>query len=614
MAGSVSKKTAGLSVRAYIGDAKTLLAFDLPKRMTKNLVGFSVKVQPGSQAAYYLHNLLTFAAPQHHAQDPKEPPNSSLNAPFQKFRWLHVPGSVHQGLTPFMGTYTYTVTPRYVDAGQSMLPLDPSLSVAIQVPVKPFEQDGLALGFTRGYTQSQAFTHHFGLKALIRPAGKALQFDTSQVSGSNAAGEQYTFEQEYDWLGFTARHRVMDLLDEVLQDGRLSVDVFAYDLSEPVVVDSLIALARVGRVRIILDDAALHHDKTLSTPEDQFERLFTMAMKNGSAIKRGHFKRYSHDKVFVVRNVADGRAIKMLGGSTNFSITGLYVNSNHVLVFDNAAVAAEYAKVFDAAWDSDVSAAAFLKSPLSSETFAFKLSRNIRGAITFSPHTVEGATALLDAVAARIAKEGTKSRGKGSVLFAVMEMDNGTSPVYTSLKTLHENQRIFSYGISDNPGGIALYEPGKLTGVLVTGKPSASILPPPFNQVRNIGGVGHQIHHKFVVCGFNGDDPTVYCGSSNLALGGEESNGDNLVCIHSDEVATVFALEAIALVDHFQFLARHASKTGTPATKSAAPAAKDRAAAAAGWSLRTTDKWTGAYFDASDLKFVDRQLFASSTR
>jgi hypothetical protein len=101
-----------------------------------------------------------------------------------------------------------------------------------------------------------------------------------------------------------------------------------------------------------------------------------------------------------------------------------------------------------------------------------------------------------------------------------------------------------------------LYPVGKTTGVLVTGKPVNTQLPPPFDQVRNIGGVGHQIHHKFVVCGFNGPDPVVYCGSSNLALGGEQQNGDNLLAIHDGDVATVFALEALALVDHFNTLPR----------------------------------------------------------
>jgi len=56
--------------------------------------------------------------------------------------------------------------------------------------------------------------------------------------------------------------------------------------------------------------------------------------------------------------------------------------------------------------------------------------------------------------------------------------------------------RLLSYGISDAPGGIYLYTPRRRTGVLVTGKPAKTKLPPPFDQVPGIG-VGHQIHHKF---------------------------------------------------------------------------------------------------------------------
>src|SRR5277367_2143896 len=165
---------------------------------------------------------------------------------------------------------------------------------------------------------------------------------------------------------------------------------------------------------------------------------------------------------------------------------------------------------------------------------------------------------------------------------------------------------IFSYGISDNPGGIFLYPAGKTTGVLVTGKPINTQLPPPFDQVRNIGGVGHQVHHKFVVCGFNGSDPVVYCGSSNLALGGEQANGDNLLAIHDGDVATAFALEAIALVDHFNFLDHVANGPKAKKTKTPKPmAAKQQAAASAGWFLSTTDKWAKPYFDSKDLHSVD---------
>jgi hypothetical protein len=69
---------------------------------------------------------------------------------------------------------------------------------------------------------------------------------------------------------------------------------------------------------------------------------------------------------------------------------------------------------------------------------------------------------------------------------------------------------------------------------------------------------GHEIHDKFVVCDFNGNDPVVYCGSSNLASGGEAANGDNLLAIHDADVATAFAIEALGLVDHYNFLDRWA--------------------------------------------------------
>jgi hypothetical protein len=154
---------------------------------------------------YYLLNSLRFEHPEKHAQDPAEPATSTLNAPLHKFRWVHVPGSFHQGLKPFYGKYTYTVTPRYFDQKQSLQALDPGLSVSVTIEVAPFRKMGLEVGFTRGFTQSQAFVHHFGIDALIRPKGGQLLFDTSKLSGVNAKGEQYTFAEEYEWLGFTAK-------------------------------------------------------------------------------------------------------------------------------------------------------------------------------------------------------------------------------------------------------------------------------------------------------------------------------------------------------------------------------------------------------------------------
>jgi hypothetical protein len=602
-----SSNSSSPTLIAYPGDAKALLAFDLPKRKTKNLAGFTILCEPAGQPAYYLHNSLRFKDGARHAQVATELPTSSINAPFHKFRWLHVPGSLKQGSDPFYGRYTYSVTPRYFDDKQSLLPLDPALTGSVHVNVAPFQTASLELGFTRGYVQSQGYVNHFGPKAVIRPPGNELLFDTAQTAGTDAEGHTFTYADQYRWLGFTARTKLFELLSEVLANPSLRLDMFAYDLNEPDLIESLLELAKQGRLRIILDNAALHHSTSSPKPEDQFEQLFKAQAAPPAEIKRGHFGRYSHDKVLVVSDATGPQTV--LTGSTNFSVTGLYVNANHVLIFRQQEVAAHYKAFFDAVWIGNVNEAAYLATPFASESFKPAATKLPTTSITFAPHDAPFATAILDGIVTRINKEATKAKTVGSVLFAVMAIDKGTSPVYVALNTLHSDERIFSYGISDSPAGISLYKPGRKSGVLVTGKPVRTQMPPPFSQVPSVGA-GHQIHHKFVVCGFNGSDPTVFCGSSNLALGGEQLNGDNLLEIHDRDVATVFAIEAMSLVDHFQFLDRSARGSTSPAPS----ASRVQAAEQAQWFLGTTAKWAEPYYDPNDLHFVDRRLFAAGPR
>ncbi|MGH9746770.1 MAG: phospholipase D-like domain-containing protein [Candidatus Acidiferrales bacterium] len=624
---SVTAKKGSFSVRAHVGDFKTLLAFNLASKSdTKNLAGFTMQVEPQGKSPFFILNELQFKTPGDHAQDGAEPARSSINAPIHKFRWVHVPGSFHQGMAPFIGPYTYTVTPRFFDNKQSMMALDPANSVSVTVNVAPFAKGDMELGFTRGWVQSQAFVNHFGQKGLIRPKGNALQFDTSVVAGQNAKGEQFTFVQEFTWSGFTAREKIFAILNAVLADSSLHLDMFAYDLNEPDVVNILLQLAKAGRMRIILDNASLHHNSGLTKPEDQLEKLFNAQAKAPAEIKRGKFGRFAHDKVLIVsKGAGSSTASRVLTGSTNFSVTGMYVNSNHIVVFNDANVATQYLKVFNESWADGVSEA-FQNSALAAGPFPINSPNLPRAEITFSPHQPAEVTTILNGMIQRIQQEKTVGSVIGSVLFAVMQIDDKSldttpanaakvkvkkadqNPLFTVLNNLHAEEDIFSYGISDSPGGIFLYKPGQATGVLVTGKPGASLLPPPFNQVPLVAG--HQIHHKFVVCGFNGENPVVYCGSSNLANGGEHVNGDNLLAIHDGDVATAFAIEAVALVDHFNFLDSAAQKAKAAKLKPPAPTANlHQAAIDAGWFLSTTDAWAAPFYNPKDLHSMDRQLF-----
>jgi hypothetical protein len=272
-------------------------------------------------------------------------------------------------------------------------------------------------------------------------------------------------------------------------------------------------------------------------------------------------------------------------------------------------VAGLYSAVFQEAWDDDVNGPRFAASEHATTPTTFDTASVPGTTITFAPHDPATAAVNLGRIVDRVEQEAEVADGRGSVLFAVMALEGGAdNPVYDALKAVHQREELFSYGISDSPDGISLYAPGRRTGVLVTGKPIGTVLPPPFSQVPQIS-FGHQVHHKFVVCGFNGDDPVVWCGSSNLALLGEQQNGDNLLEIHDEDIATVFAIEALELVDHFQFLDANVPKTANGTPKPTAN--REGAAAKQGAFLSTTDRWVAKFFDPADLHAVDRVLFGS---
>ena len=362
-----------------------------------------------------------------------------------------------------------------------------------------------------------------------------------------------------------------------------------------------------------MDNAPLHHDKTRTLPEDQFEDLISKSANMVNTIKRGKFGRFSHDKIFIVSDGNDPK--KVLLGSTNFSVTGMYVNSNHVVIFNDVSVAQTYAAVFEESWNDDVKMT-FSNSLSATQIFSFGSDTVPKTNITFSPHQPTFALSNLKIISDRITAE------KSSVLFAVMALDPGTGPILQALKDIHTNQNIFSYGISDSPGnGIALYKPGDSLGILVSGKPGQTKLPPPFSQEEPIPGLGHQIHHKFVICDFNGSNAVTYCGSSNLAQGGEAANGDNLVAIYDQDISTVFAIEAFALVDHFNFRDKFGSNnnpvavqgnavdTTTPKMATIDPG-KTTDSGTNPMTLKQNDLWTKNYYDESDTHCKERILLS----
>jgi phosphatidylserine/phosphatidylglycerophosphate/cardiolipin synthase-like enzyme len=586
-----------VSVRAYKGDAMTLLAFDLDESLLENFVGFSVRVKQGERDPYFLANRLSFKPVilKRNGIDEREK-LSTLYSPYQKFRWVHVPSSEHYIDNPYFGRYTYEVTPRYL-VGDVLENLNPNHTVSVTIDVSPFREGEIEVGFTRAFISSQAYAYHFSNNGKLRPNKEDLIFDIKAISGTakrwNPQGGKmedtpYTFEEQHEYLGWQARDRVMEFLEETLNDESLTLDVFAFDLDEPIVVEKLIILAKQGRLRIILDDSKDHIKKGCF--EEQFEDLFKKGAADKKAIARGHYQALSHSKVFIQRRGSN--AVKVLTGSTNFTTHGLYINANHVVIFNNHRVAQLYADVFDASFGKELMSS-FKKTEWAKTDFLIGEQGLPDMTIRFSPHPKGVADKLFRTISKKIEK------AERDVLFAIMN-DRSKSDILDAVRKQVKSDEVFTYGITDTAKDVFLYKPHSKRGVRVAGKGTETALPPPFHTVAKVPGIS--IHHKFIVVDFRGKNSVVYCGSSNLAYDPEQKNGDNLIEIRDEDVVTAFAIEAVRLVDHFHWRNKKQS-------------AKEKKS-----SLYLNDNsdpkkiWYKSYYNPDDLHYLERTLLISEKK
>lgn len=203
--------------------------------------------------------------------------------------------------------------------------------------------------------------------------------------------------------------------------------------------------------------------------------------------------------------------------------------------------------------------------------------------IRFSPHPRGYTDIIFEKISRRIAE------AQSDVLFAVMIDSSILDAPHAHLA-------------SDEKEDLQLYKPNSKQGVKISALDIKTQLPKPFNEIARQPGLGHVIHYKFIVVDFKGENPVVYCGSSNLAYKPEQKNRDNLIEIRDRQIVTVFAIEAIRLIDHFHWI----NKKAQPEGKST-----DR-----GLFLHdnsTPYRWYSKYYNPQDLRCTERKLLIKKT-
>ena len=563
---SANNPDALFTLKLHRGDGMLLLAMNWKNgKPPKDFVGFSIEYkEPKGIKFFPLKNRVCFRD-----KDGKvsKTSGSTLQAPIQKFRWVHFPRNAE-----LPGLFTYKVRPVFMDDKDDLSFGEPQQAqIALN---RETHAKKLNVTFTRGFVSSQAFVDAYendgGIKALLPGKAKdGLDFTPTHPKA----------KQALEWMGFESRDVILKMLDIAIADKKSSVKVACYDLNEPEIVSRLIKIGK--RLQVIVDDSADHGEKG-SAENEAAKRLEKSTPGN---VKRQHMNQLQHNKMIIV----NGPKLKAaIGGSTNFSWRGLYVQANNAVVVFGAKAIEPFLTAFDNYWQFD-SVKDFGKTG-SAIWNDLKLT-GIDAKVSFSPHG--SANAMLDIIGNDIEKNTTSS-----LFYSLAFLFQTSGSIRDAVTKLTLDNKVFVYGISDKKvGGIDVQKPDGNVAPVFPSELSKN-LPEPFKS-EPTGGTGTRMHHKFVVIDFDKPTARVYMGSYNFSPTADTKNGENLFLIKDRKVAVSYMIEAVRLFDHYEF--RLAVKE---AKKAAEPLVLTKPPRKAGEKA-----WWEKYYD-NKRRIKDRELFA----
>jgi len=570
---------APFTLRMHRGEGMVLLAMDWKGGPPPpDFVGFAIEYRyPDGDRFYPVKNRIAFPGkgkPLVPGQPAEQYP--STEAPFQMFRWTHFPRVAD---TP--GKFAYRVTPMFMNAEKVL-----AAGVAQEAQITLYAETlpgKLNVAFTRGYVSSQSFVDKFGGQAAF-----AMLIPANADDGNDFVPTHPKAAEAYSWMGFEARERIIKLLDDAKTDNA-DVMVAAYELNLPELIQRFAAIG--PKLRIIIDNSVSKSKRKDGTtvvkdkgaPNSAESRAAAVLAAAGAQIVRQHMGALQHNKMIVV----DGPTLqRVVFGSTNFSWRGFFVQANNAVLVTGPDIVAQQRKAFDFYWNAP-DAKTFAKSG-AADWLPLQVA-DLDAQVAMSPHTKAHSTqkGIADAI------DGATS----SLFYSLAFLYQTSGDVTEAIERATNRTDLFVYGISDKKTGFKLMQPDGNPATVSAAALGAG-MPEPFRSEAK-GGSGVKMHHKFVVVDFNKPAARVYTGSYNFSNPADTSNGENLLVIDSERIATAYMVEALRIFDSYQFRlsAKKAAKAGARKELALPPA-------------QPADKPWWDKFYTVPVKVRDRQLFA----
>jgi phosphatidylserine/phosphatidylglycerophosphate/cardiolipin synthase-like enzyme len=546
----------------------------------------------GTKDDAYLRNYVGF-------EDGDQPPadGSEWKWPIQRFLWWDY--GVHPG-----DTVSYQVVPVVGPAANLQLMSNQASPLTTPLTLTGQTSQHISAYFNKGIIASQW---------VARELAKEAQNQASQKSTMQSVIKKIG-DPLRNALGGLLRAQILAELEKVAPNGG-SIYAALYELNDP---ELLAAFTKLGaRVNLILANGAFKKNSRSAPPTDEASRALAdenikvrADLKKLKTIKvydrivlEGHF---AHNK-FVVFCDADGKATKVLSGSTNWTMTGLCTQANNGIFIDDAKVAG----AFRDEWDRLKAAKNDFPPALVQANSKQKIFTVDDAQVTtwFAPTSKQQ-----DMVQARTLIEGAKDgalflffnpgsfaedEGQQTLLQTVVDRGRAGTPHYDANLYIRGvvNQKIA--GLTD--AGQPAAAPGKGTAKKTAQRseeqddshdPTASRTPvllyahgtepqrapkdvlvpaaikAKFSHwVPELLSMGVMVHSKVVVLDPFGDHPVVMTGSHNLGTKASRANDDNLVIVEGPgarSLAIAYAVNIIAIFQEYRWRTYVAEHTADP--------------------------------------------------
>ena len=503
----IATSAKGLKVRGIAGTYVVLLAFDCPKEYTKGLLGFAIQRKDEQTGeVIWLRGLKRFDLSGGDEGDDV----TTLRHPIQKFHWGDY--TTQKGMS-----YTYTIHAMRGKAGA----LADADSVSVKVTCEDPDnvgKNGHIVHFNRSAASSQAFVKRFASLPtgdVVDPAARA-------------------------WLSRGLQEALIGFIKGTKKGETLHL--FVYEFTKEEFLSELSAAQKRGVTLEILFDGMLDaKGKGPSVDSIPAMKKHGLSAKTVSQPRTGAGMNISHNKFMVISN-GKGKARAVWTGSTNWTDSGIYGQTNVGHAVQDAKVAQNYLDWHQDIWKAPNSSAA------DSRSMVMKLTALPKGSdagvtLVLSPRkTIEAVTEC----AARVtAAEAMVCFTAPFALHKDLQAALAAAPA-----------QVFGLLNVENVVGPELHKAPNTQLAAAAALNDKSVLEKWQKKLlsESMHHSGVHIHTKIILVDPLSDNPLVVTGSANFSNNSSVNNDENQLFIFGETaVADIYLGEFMRMFDHYYF-------------------------------------------------------------